>query len=761
MKTKFIFTAFIFSLICSYSCSVKKFIPENETLYIGSNLELESEERIDDIKAIRSELEGLIRPEPNGKVLGMYFGLWAHYKGSKERPGFINKFLKKRFGEEPVYFSKVNPQNTEELMFNRLENNGFFYSETSSEVNRGEKFTSVSYKVKLSEPYLLRSLSVDRDSLEVDKEIIKLIEDSPLKSGTRFSLSKMQAEKERIDEALKSLGYYNFNPNYLIFEADTNVSDKREFDLFLRFRSNVPQSGIIPYKVRNIRVFPNYSVMEDEDRLDTVSIGGKDFIQGVEVFRPDLLEQYILLEKDERFSPQKSRLTSNRLSSIGTYRFVNLRYEEADDSVTHGNLDANIFLSPLTKRSIRAELQGVSKSNNFAGPALNLVYRNRNLYQGGEVFSLTGKFAYETQIAGGELSGLNSIELGLKADLVYPRVVFFIPIKERFSYSVPKTKMSLGTEYQSRGGLYRLNTFSANYGYFWNANRFVFHEINPISLNVVNLSRTSPEFEEILDNNPFLRRSFEQQFIAGINYTFNYDKLSGRFRRHGLFVGTTLDIAGNGLSLANRVTGGAEGTFLGLNYAQYGRGDLDLRYYFRINENHTIATRMFGGVGLPYGNSESLPFVKQFFAGGPNSIRAFRIRSVGPGTYRPESSGVAAFFDQAGDIRFEGNIEYRFPLVSILKGAVFMDAGNVWLMNENEALPGGKFTSDWWNELAVGAGVGLRFDIEFFVLRFDFATPMRIPYLPEDQRWGNSLDVRSRTWRRERLIFNFAIGYPF
>jgi len=277
----------------------------------------------------------------------------------------------------------------------------------------------------------------------------------------------------------------------------------------------------------------------------------------------------------------------------------------------------------------------------------------------------------------------------------------------------------------------------------------------------VNLSRTSDEFESILDNNPFLRNSFDQQFIAGINYTFNYNKLLDKFRTHGYFVATTIDLAGNGINLANRVFGGDTETFLGLKYAQYSRGDVDFRYYLRMNQKHTIATRLFGGVGIPYGNSNSLPFVKQFFSGGPNSVRAFRIRSIGPGTYRPEEFNLGSFFDQAGDIRLEGNIEYRFPIVSILKGAFFMDAGNVWLMNENEALPGGKFTSKWWNELAVGTGFGLRFDIEFFVIRFDLATPLRVPSLPENERWGNSFDFRDKNWRRENLIFNFAIGYPF
>ncbi|GAB2630574.1 translocation and assembly module lipoprotein TamL [Belliella aquatica] len=762
MKTKSLYIlCFGFLLAFSEACSVKKFIPEGERLYTGANLSLESEESLKDFKEVKSELEGLVRPEANTKILGMYFGLWAHYKGSKEKPGFINRFLKKKLGEEPVYFSKVDPNKTEQLIINRLENKGFFYSNATSEVNRTEKFASVDYQVSVTKAYKLRNFKIDRDSLEIDREIKVLMEETELKKGARFDLSLLKSERERLDEALKNLGYYNFNSNYLIFEADTNVSDQREFDLFLRLKSNTPSNGLIPYVVNNIRIFPNYSVKEEEEKIDTVSIDGKDFIQGVEVFKPELLEQYVLLEKGALYSPQKSRLTSNRLSSIGTYRFVNLRYDELEDSLTKGNLDANIYLSPLNKRSIRVELQGVSKSNNFAGPALNVIYRNRNLFHGGETLNLTAKFAYENQLSGGQLSGLNSIELGLKADLIFPRVVFFIPIKERFSYSVPKTKMSLGTEYQSRGGLYRLNTFSANYGYYWNANRFVYHEINPISLNLVNLTRTSPEFEQILDNNPFLRRSFEQQFIAGINYTFNYNKLSDRFRTHGIFFGAGLDLAGNGFNLANTVLGTEQGTFLGLNYAQYARGDLDLRYYWRPNEKHTVATRLFGGLGLPYGNSESLPFVKQFFAGGPNSIRAFRIRGLGPGTYRPEEAGLGSFFDQAGDVRIEGNIEYRFPLISVLKGALFVDAGNVWLVNENEALPGGKFTSNWWNEMAVGAGFGARIDIEFFVIRFDLATPLRVPYLPENERWGNNFDFKSRSWRRDNLIFNFAIGYPF
>ena len=415
----------------------------------------------------------------------------------------------------------------------------------------------------------------------------------------------------------------------------------------------------------------------------------------------------------------------------------------------------------MTKRTVRAELQAISKSNNFAGPALNFTYRNRNLFNGGETLNLTAKFAYEFQLGRGELEGMNSLELGLGADLIYPRVLFFVPIKERFSYSVPKTKISVGTEFLDRQGQYRLNTISGNFGYFWNANQFVYHEINPISINLVNPTNITDDFQAILDANPFLRSSFERQFIVGTNYTFNYNKLADQFRTHGIFAGVGIDLAGNGLYAVSNLGGSESGEFLSLPYAHYAKADLDLRYYFRPSEKQTIATRLFAGVGKPLGQSLSLPFIKQFFSGGPNSIRAFRIRSLGPGTYRPEEFNQESFYDQAGDIRLEGNIEYRFPIISVLQGAAFMDAGNVWLMNENEKLPGGKFTSSWWDELAVGTGVGLRIDVQFFVIRFDLAVPLRIPYLPEGERWVDSFELKNKSWRQDNLIFNFAIGLPF
>ncbi|GEO22308.1 membrane protein [Cyclobacterium qasimii] len=745
-------------------CGVTKHIPENEKLYTGATIEINRDFSVKGFKELNAELEGLLKPEPNSKILGMRVGLWSHYKVQKENPGFINRFIYKKLGEEPVYFSSVEIAKTEGLILNRLDNNGFFFSEVNSEVQEQPKKASVNYKVDLAQPYQLGSYQYEKDSLPIDRSIRKLLEATKIAEGDYFSLEMMKNERTRLDEGLKNEGFYNFNPDFLIFEADTNQYDNKKFDLFLRLKENAPEKGIVPYEIKNIRVYPNYSSDEYGQETDTTTIENIDFIQDGLSFKPELLQQYILIEKDSLFNAKDTKLTSSRLTGIGNFRFVNLRYLETDTTIHEGKgaLDANIYLTPLEKRSLRAELQGVSKSNNFAGPNLLLNYRNRNLFQGGETFSLTGQIGYESQIASGDRENLSAFEVGLKGDLIFPRVVFPISIKERFAYSVPKTKISLGTEYQDRRGYYRLNTVSASYGYFWNANRFVYHEITPIALNFVDLSNTSTEFDEILDSNLFLKQSFEHQFIAGLTYSFAFNKLMDKYRVHSIYFGANLDFAGGGLRLLNNALGSEnQNTFLGFNYAQYNKGDIDFRYYWRFTEEKLLAFRLFGGAGLPYGNSVSLPFAKQYFSGGPNSIRAFSIRSLGPGSYSPDAESTSNYFDQAGDIRLEGNLEFRFPIVPYLKGAAFVDTGNVWLVNENEALPGGKFGKDWYRELAVGAGIGLRVDIEFFVIRFDLATPLRSPFLPEGERWAKEFKIGDSDWRSDNLVFNFAIGYPF
>lgn len=740
---------FLLPLFWLCSCSIKKYIPQDETLYTGSSVSLKAPSDTEDIKDITGELEDVIYPNANAKVLGWRLPLLVHYKAQREKPGFLNKWLNKKIGEKPVYLSDVDVQKTEELLYNRMENHGFFQTQVESSINRGKHFSSIKYEVTTDSPYKLKTYQLD-SGMVLREEIEKTLGQTILDTGTRFDLAAMKIERQRIDEHLKSKGYYNFNGGFLLFEADTNQYDSKHFDLYLRLKKDVPHKSLIPYKIKSIEVYPNYSLETDSCAKDTTTIAGIDYIQCHDFFRPDLLTMYVKMDKGDYYNPSKSRLTSIRFSSIGTYKFVNIRHEEQanmDSTDTLGYIDSKILLSPLNKRAIRAELQTVMKSNSFAGPSLKVTYSNRNLFRGGELLHISANVGYEKQLSSRAGQALSSTQLGGQADLIFPRLIPFRHEKG-FKYDVPKTKVTLGAEFLNRTDLYTLRTLSGSFGYLWNASRQIFHEFDPININYVQLSNTTEEFEKTLTENPILSSSFDQRFIAGLTYSFTFSQLSTPGRRTGIFLNTNLDLAGNALSLIGSEQEAGNETVLGINYAQYAKGDVDARYHWAIGTNVMVA-RIFAGLGIPYGNSSTLPYSKQFFAGGPYSVRAFRIRSLGPGTYEPEPDDTGAFFDRTGDIRLEGNLEYRFPLVGVLFGAVFFDAGNVWLREGDESvLPGGEFGSDWLSELGLGTGFGLRVDIQNFVIRGDLAAPVREP--------GKNFD-----FQYDAPIFNFAIGYPF
>ena len=735
------------------SCAVKKFIPEDERLYTGASVEIKSDSVIENKENLEAVLEQALRPEPNSKFLGMRPGLHFYYKMQRENPGFINRFFYKRIGEEPVYQSSVQPFEVEEILRNRMENRGFFYSQISSEFEEKEKEASINYRVQAPTPYTIASYQLDSLPQPIYSEIKQSVGETKLSKGMRFDLSNMKLERERIDNDLKHNGYYNFNSNFLIFEADTNQYDRKKFDLYLRLKKEVPKKAIVPYKISKINVYANYN-SQDSTITDVTRFNEKDYINSADFFKPKYLDPFITLEEGQLYSPENSRNTSRRLATIGAYKFVNIQYKEKDSMLTDslGILEANIFLSPLNKRAIRAELQAVTKSNSFAGPGLAVTYSNRNLFYGGETLNTTASFGYEVQMGSGSNSGNTSINLGLKSELIFPRVIFPIKIDtDFFEYAIPKTKTSLGVDYLSRTKLYTLLSGTAQFGYVWQANKYVTHEIIPISINYTKPSNTSPEFEEILDENPFLKRSFDQQFISGLNYSFTYNGMVDASKKNQFFLNATVDVAGNSISLFGKENEMGKKEIFGLEYAQFAKFDADFRYHFNFGKEQVIATRLFGGYGYAYGNSDIIPYVKQYYSGGPYSVRAFRIRSLGPGTYNDAENPENNYFDQTGNIRLEANIEYRFPIVSYLKGAVFADAGNIWNSEANPVYDGAdKFTSNFINELGMGAGVGLRVDVQGFVIRFDFAAPFHDPSTEE----GFNFDVNE-------TVFNFGIGYPF
>ncbi|PQJ69217.1 translocation and assembly module lipoprotein TamL [Polaribacter butkevichii] len=756
-KHSFIILLFVFI----YGCGIKKYIPENKRLYTGASIEIEADSTVQKVSELKQSLSSVLSQQPNTKFLGMHLGLYYYYKNQQEKTNFLNRWLYKKIGQKPVYQSDVNAIENKEILRNKLENYGFFYSSIASSFKEKKKEASIVYRLKIPAPYKMATYQIDSMVSPIYKDIKNLSTTSPIKKEMRFNLGNLKLERLRLDAELKNKGYYNFNSDFLLFEADTNRYKSKKFDLFLKLKANVPKKATVPYQIKNINVYPNYS-LNDSTEVKGIRYQDKNYYQDTLFFNPKYLDEFITLKEGALFNPETSKNTARRLSSIGAYKFVNIQYKEIKDAITDtlASLEANIFLSPLTKRAVRAELQAVTKSNNFAGPELSLTYSNRNLFKGGETLNISTNIGYETQISSGN-TGLSSLELGLKGELIFPRVIAPFSInKDYFDYSIPKTKVSLSATYLNRSQLYTLLSGTALFGYTWNANKYITYEVNPISVNYTRLSNTTAAFQEILDNNSYLQSSFDQQFISGLTFSFTYNEMLNAAKSHQFYLQSTLDVAGNSISLFDKKTTETN-TFLGLEYAQYAKADVDARYHYNFGakKGQTIAARIFAGYGYAYGNSDVIPFVKQYYSGGPYSVRAFSIRSLGPGTYNDNDTNTASsFFDKTGNVRLEANLEYRFPIYSFLKGAVFADAGNVWNtvsnsdFNDRDGNVRDKFTSNFINELGMGAGFGLRIDVQGFVIRFDLAAPFHDPSLEEGKRWD---------FRADEPVFNFAIGYSF
>jgi outer membrane protein assembly factor BamA len=395
----------------------------------------------------------------------------------------------------------------------------------------------------------------------------------------------------------------------------------------------------------------------------------------------------------------------------------------------------------------------------LAGPAVNLSYRDRNLFRGGELFIVNLNGGFETYI-GSSRSGFSSYRLGTDARLSFPRfVVPFKSIRESDAF-IPKTHIKVGFDILSRLDFYTMNTVGISYGYSWKESLYKSHELNPISITYVELGNVTKRFTDLLDRNLLLRKGFEEQFIVGSTYSYIFNNVP-KDKMHTFFFNGNVDLSGNTISLLDQVAGnskkGTQTKIFGAPYAQYARFDFDFRHYYKIGRHYKFVSRLITGVGLPYGNSDILPYNRQFFAGGVNSVRAFPARSLGPGRYRPSSENEN-FFEQGGDIRFETNFEFRFDITSIIKGALFTDAGNVWLMNKHPELPGAQFDpAKFLTELGWGAGFGLRFDASIFVLRTDLAFPLSTPYGSRN----STTATQSLFGGSNSFLLNVAIGYPF
>jgi len=490
---------------------------------------------------------------------------------------------------------------------------------------------------------------------------------------------------------------------------------------------------------------------------------GYHIIDRQKLYRPQMFDRMMLFSPGDIYKRSNHNLTLNRLITLGLFKFVKNRFELVNQQDTP-RLNTYYYLTALPKKTIRSELNGSTKSNNLTGSQISITWKDRNTMRAGELLSITGLGGFEVQYSG-QYKGFNTYRAGLEVNLAVPRfIVPFFNFNTKGGF-VPKTNFLLAYDLLNKQKLYTLNSFRASYGYSWKENERKEHILNPISINYVQPVNVTPIYKAAIDTNPTLQKAIDKQFILGSNYSYTYNPLTGTGPQNGIYFNGNIDLSGNiaGLASGADIKKGKEVTIFNAAFSQYLRGDVDVRFYKQTGRTTVWANRLIVGVGYPYGNSSSLPFIKQFFIGGNNSIRAFRSRSLGPGTYLPKVDTITKFLpDQSGDIKLEMNTEYRFKLISVVNGAVFVDGGNIWLYNKDTLKPGAEFTNQFMKQLAVGTGVGLRVDVSFLVLRLDVAFPLRKPYLPAGHRWViDQIDFGSAHWRGSNLVFNLAIGYPF
>lgn len=758
MVKKSIYVAFL--VLFATSCSNTKYLAEDELLYVGGKvLVKDSILKPKERKALQSKLNEIIRPIPNKSFFGLRPKLFLYnIVGNVKKEKGFRHWLKYTIGEPPVLFSKVDLEYNRTLLQNFSENNGYFNTRTSADSTKRSKRVTAEYIVKPSQQYKIKTIKYPTDSADVDKAVRKTQLNSLLKVGGSYSLDIIKAERIRIDTRLKENGFYYFNPDYLKVQVDSNVGN-HGVDLILKVKDETPKKAKTFFKINKIIVYPNYALNQDsltkvEKYKDFTIIGNNN------LFRPRIFDYTLYFKKGDLYNRTNHNLSLNRLVNLGTFKFVKNQFNVAD---TIGNyLDTYYYLTPLPQKSFRVEILAKTNSANYTGTELKINWSNRNTFHGAELFKTAIFGGFETQ-SGGQNNGFNVYRIGSEASLTWPRFIFPFKLKSASGY-VPRTNTTIGYEFQNRQKLYSVETFKASFGYAWKENLYSEHLLNITEITFASPKNITTLYKDQVALNPSLKNVIVKQLIFGPTYTYTYDTEMDLKRENNFYYKGGIDLSGNlyGLITGADIKKGDTIKVLGVPFSQFIKMQHEFKHTYNFNKTSLLKSRIIIGAAFAYGNSDVIPFSKQFFIGGTNSLRAFRSRALGPGTYDGSNSTGVFLPDQSGDIKLEFNTEYRAKIYRFINGALFVDAGNIWLLNKDVNKPGSQFTKEFMKEIAVGFGAGLRFDFNFLVLRTDLAFPIRKPYLPDGNRWViNEINFFSGSWRNENLIFNLAIGYPF
>ena len=780
-------------------CSVTRHIPDGE--YYLQRVTIEEDRETPKRQRLTAEDFGsYIRQTPNNRFLGTNLYVWVYNQANPDKQNRWNRF-KRRFGKAPVIYDEALTVRSAENMKAYMNMRGYYASQATFEVDttRRHKRAYVTYRARQGSPYIIRRVGYDYR----DKFLAQIIEPdtaaSLVRAGDILDIDVLDVERTRVAEYLRRRGYYNFTVNNIEYIVDT-LSGAYTADVTMVVKQAVTgyddrgaavMDNNTVFRISEVNLFPNYDptvAVNDPayiDRLDTLYYRGLNIIYTSRLnVRRRVLRTMIPLYPNHIYNTDEVSRTYQDIMSMGYYKSARIAFVEQprtgddDEYVTYigegmtadstallhareGYLQCNILCTPALKQSFKLELEG-STTSSFYGVSATVGYQHRNIFRGAEALDISGTVGYE-YMKTPDAPKRDATELGFTAGLSFPRLLLPIPAARFGSVNQARTRLQLSLLFQNRP-YYRRILGGGMWTYSWSNNRYSSFTVSPASINVIDMKSLDEAFMESI-RNPYLVESFRSQLVAGISGTYTYNNQRRNLGGDATLIQCNWETAGNlihGLEhLLSHPRGEGYYELFGLRYAQYFRVDLSLSHKFMLGEKTALAGRIYGGVGMPYGNGTSVPYDRLFYAGGSNSMRGWTPRTLGPGSslapeYRPDySDDRYRYPQQMGDIKLEANLEFRFPIWGIFHGATFLDLGNVWYMKDNDTDTSGVFHgSTFCKQLGFNTGLGIRLDIKFAVLRLDWGIQLHNPNRPVGERW-----ISNFKWKNTAL--NFGVGYPF
>lgn len=747
------------------SCSSTKYVPDDQFLlddmHIGGNLH--------DVSP--SDFQDYIRQQPNSRILGFWRARLGVYNLSRPRNRWFSNWLR-RTGEAPVIYDSTLTVRTRDQLLLYMNNRGYFDAQVrDSVIITGERKCEVFYNINAGEPYRINRVGYQISDSLIHPLVVGDAGNSLVREGDIFDVQKHDDERIRIARRLNEAGYYSFGKDYIYFLADSSRAHHTVTDSLVLLNSITANVGDQSQQHRRA-IVDDVWVVVNRTGQNAIDIESGDYdvspARGLTLLHRGrlpinarLFEQSCFVRAGEIYNVVDAEQTQARFRALRIFSDFNIRFVEHADSLRTADnfqhLRCIITTTIARQQSYSASLEGTNSSGNF-GVAASLGYRHANIFNKAEVLDVKGRIASQKQTARDSKDGFYTLETGLEASVTIPK--FIVPFATTNTFSRqhnPTTRFLTAYDYQRRPDFTK-QVVTMRMAYSWlGRNQFVRHSLTPIEVNMVSIPAISNEFKNYVDKT-YLRYSYTNHLIFSANYTylFNQQTLSERLG-NAWYARLSAETAGNFLSLLAQKKKNADEAveLFGIEYSQYVRAEAELRYQMSDLWSNHFVYRLLVGVGIPYGNSKALPFEKRFFVGGANSIRAWAVRSLGPGSQLSDSE--IRYNNQTSDIRIEANMEYRFKLISLLDGALFADAGNIWALPREGNAPEARFGKEFYKQIALGAGLGLRLNFGYFVVRLDGAVKLHDPAAAAGSRWV----IGQKSFQLSDINYNFAIGYPF